>query len=53
MVGSSPTRLRCPNCSAEVVSSTKHKTGCLTWAICGAICAAGLVRIHILFIVFS
>ncbi len=43
MVGSSPSRLRCPNCSAEVISSTHYKTGCLTWSISAAICAAGYV----------
>jgi lipopolysaccharide-induced tumor necrosis factor-alpha factor len=41
-VGSGPSRLRCPNCHADIVTQTKHKSGCLTWAICGSICAIGL-----------
>ncbi len=41
-LGSSPTRLRCPNCSAEILTQTRHKSGCMTWAICGSICAIGL-----------
>lgn len=42
MVGSAPTRLRCPNCSGDVLTQVTQKSGCLTYAICGAICAAGL-----------
>jgi len=30
-VGSSPTRLRCPNCSADIVTLTSHTSGCLSW----------------------
>ena len=30
-VGSSPTRLRCPNCQADIVTQTSHKSGCLSW----------------------
>lgn len=41
-VGSSPTRLRCPNCSADIVTQINFKSGCMTWAICGSICAIGL-----------
>lgn len=42
-LGSSPTRLRCPNCSAEIVTLTRFTSGCMTWAICGSICAIGYV----------
>lgn len=41
-VGSSPTRLRCPNCQADVITQINHKSGCMTWALCGSICAIGL-----------
>ena len=44
-VGSSPTRLRCPNCQADIVTQTRHKSGCMTWAICGSICAIGYKNI--------
>lgn len=42
LIGASPTRLRCPNCSADVLTSTSYRTGCFTWLIVGGICAAGL-----------
>ena len=42
-VGSQPTRLRCPNCSADILTEIKLKSGYMTWAICGSICAIGLV----------
>jgi len=42
IIGASPTRLRCPNCSADVLTSTNYRTGCFTWLIVGGICAAGL-----------
>ena len=40
-VGAIPTRLRCPNCSADILTQIKFKSGCLTWAIAGSICAIG------------
>ena len=45
-VGSSPTRLRCPNCQADIVTQITHKSGCLSWAICGSICAIGYAFIY-------
>ena len=41
-LGSSPARVRCPNCQAEILTQTRYKSGCMTWAICGSLCAIGL-----------
>ena len=49
-VGSSPNRLRCPNCHADVVSQITHKSGCMTWTLCGSICALGFKFKYIIFI---
>lgn len=40
-MGAMPTRLRCPNCSADILTHIKFESGCLTWAIAGSICAIG------------
>ena len=40
--GNHPTRSRCPNCHADIVTQIKHESGLMTWLLCGAICALGL-----------
>lgn len=41
-IGAQPTRLRCPNCSADILTKINYKSGCMTWSIAGSICAIGL-----------
>jgi hypothetical protein len=41
-LGSQPTRLRCPNCSADILTNIDFRSGCMTWALIGSICAVGL-----------
>jgi len=31
----------CPNCSANIVSQTKHETGLANWLVAGGICLLG------------
>ena len=43
-VGAQPTRLRCPHCSADILTKINYKSGCMTWSIAGSICAIGFVN---------
>lgn len=41
MMGDVPAHMTCPNCHNQIVTSTTHETGTMTWVACLVLCFVG------------